>query len=278
MTHLPEVEVLRKDLEKELVGKRVKDVTVKAASILGDHHRNRPEFAKLLEGRKLEAVTRRGANLVIELDEGKVLVLRLGEQATVSRETATEEAGKHTQVVATFTTGGALHLIDPGTDSVVFVTDSQSLHEDPALNPTGMDPLADTVPWHEFSQRLRDEPKALKAVLTDESFMVGLGPLYSDEILWAAGLSGTRTSATLSSQEIRRLYRAVLEVLFEAVKQGGAVETDSDSEDPFGDGDFGEHIKVYGKAGQPCARCRRPIQKGKIVGRLSGFFCAQCQT
>ena len=87
MTLLPEIEVLRKDLEKEVVNKRIKDVTVKTASVVA-RHRNRPDFVKALAGRKIQALDRRGTHLVFDLDEGTSLVVRLCSQGTLSRETA----------------------------------------------------------------------------------------------------------------------------------------------------------------------------------------------
>lgn len=277
MTQLPEIEVIRKHLEKDVVGKRIKEVTVKTAGIVG-HHRNRPEFARALEGRKIEAISRRGTDLLLELDEGKVLVVRLGVHATVSRETATAEAARHTQVVATFTTGGALHYADSDRDGQLWVIDADELETLPELQATGIDPLADVFTWHEIDQQLKTRRTKLKALLVDPTFMIGLGDVYSDEILWAAGLAGGRPSHTLSSQEVRRLYRAVFEVLQEAVKQGTSDAASGEAPDPLDDEDQSEHLKVYGKAGQPCARCRQPIRRGRIDRKLLSYYCAQCQT
>ena len=277
MTQLPEVEVLRKQLEKDVVGKRFKDITVKSAGTVG-RHRNRPEFVRALEGRRIEAVNRRGTHLLIELDEGKTLVLRLGKQATVTRETATAEAGRQTQVVATFTTGGALHYADADKDGELWVADSGEVAELPELLADGIDPLADVFTWHEIDAKLKARKTKLKSLLVDPSFIIGLGDVYSDEILWAAGLSGTRLSSTLSSQEVRRLYRSVFEVLHEAVKQGTSDAASGEAPDPFDEEDQSEHLKVFGREGEPCARCRQPILRARLDRKLVSYFCGQCQT
>ena len=275
MTRLPEIEVLRKDLEKDVLHKRIKDVTVKTANIVA-RHRNRPEFVKALTGRKIQALDRRGTHLVFDLDEDVVLVVRLGSQGTLTRETASQALGKHTQVAATFTNGGALHVIDPLKDGELFVIPRSELDGLPELAPTGIDPLTDTFTWPSFSQELRRRNSPLRHVLKDDSFILGLGDVYADEILWAAGLSGKRPSAELSSQEFRRLYRAVQEVLQEAVKQGGTGEpSDYDDDDEYESGDF---IKVYGKEGFACPRCRQPIVKETDDDGSDAFFCANCQT
>ena len=279
MTQLPEMEVIRKDLEKEIVGKRVKDVVVKTPALL-TRNRTRPEFVKALVGQKIETVTRRGTAMLLGLDNATILVVRPGRHGMLSRETANDDAGKYTQVIATFTTGGALHYVDPDKDGELFVIDVNELNTDPELSPGGIDALADQFTWHHFASQLQQRAKPLKQLLLDPSFLVGLGDVYSDEILWAAGLSGARSSARLSSQEVRRLYRAVLEVLHEAVKQGGtAAEGDTLGEsDPFEELESTDYLKVYGKQGTPCARCRQPIAHGKVAGRLMSYHCPNCQT
>lgn len=268
---------MRKDLEREVVGKRFKDVTVKTASLVG-RHRNRPEFVKALAGRKITAITRKGTWLFFHLDDDTVLVIAFGPHAGLTRETATEAPARHTQVVATFTTGGALHYTDPDRSGELFVVPAAELEELPELTTAGIDPLMETFTWHGLSEELRSRDVTLKALLVDEGFIVGLGDLYSDEILWAAGLHGGRRSQTLSSQEIRRLYRAILEVLHEAVKQGGAGEGDPGDEGDGGDWDGGEYVRVFGRAGQHCARCRQPIRHGRVDRSLESYYCPQCQT
>jgi formamidopyrimidine-DNA glycosylase len=275
VTLLPEIEVLRKNLEKEVANKRIKDVTVKVANVVA-RHRNRPEFVKALVGRKITALERRGTHLVFVLDEGMALVVRLGSGGTLSRETATASPGKHTQVTATFATGGSLHVIDPAKDGELFVVPAAELEDLPELAPAGIDPLTDTFTWPSFSHELRVRNAPLRTVLKDDSFIVGLGDVYADEILWSAGLSGDRRSAALSSQEFRRLYRGVQEVLQEAVKQGGTDErADYDDDDEVESGEF---LKVYGRAGEPCPRCRQPIHQATEDDGSESYFCASCQT
>ena len=274
MTHLPEVEVIRKELEKEVQGKRFKTVNVRSASAVA-RHRNRPEFYKALDGRKIESVTRRGRLLLFELDEDLTLVIALGSRGALRRETATEEAGPDTQFTASFTTGGALHLVDPVKDAELFVVPTPELDALPELSTGGIDALADTFTWHAFGQELvlRQQPLAL--LLRDETFILGLGDLYADEILWSAGLAPTRPSNSLSSQEVRRLYRAIFEVLYEAVKQGGVNVTDVDAEEEeVGYADF---VKVYERVGEQCVRCRRPIGQIDVDG-VTVFACSGCQT
>ncbi len=111
----------------------------------------------------------------------------------------------------------------------------------------------------------------------DQRFLAGVGNLYADEILWAAGLRHDRSSETLSSQEIRRLYRAMSETLQAAIKHRGSSLADEQYRDVFGEvGDFQSLHNVYDREGQPCRRCRSPIVRHKTQGR-STFMCEQCQ-
>jgi formamidopyrimidine-DNA glycosylase len=272
VTQLPEVEVARKSLEREVVGKRIKSVEVKTTALVR-HHRNRPELYRALDGRKIDAVSRRGTALLLDLDDDCTFVLLMGEHSWIASETASASSGRSVQMVTTFTTGGALHYHDVTKTGAMLVLADTELASVPELTPGGVDPLADTFTWQAFNQKLVEWARPLRNVLTDFQVLVGLGDTYADEVLWTAGLSGARPSQRLSAQEVRRLYRSVLEVLHEAVKQGGATEAeaegDEEESDPF--------INVYRRAGQACRRCRTPIRHEKIGGQLS-YFCPACQT
>jgi formamidopyrimidine-DNA glycosylase len=276
VTYLPEVEVIRKELEKDVQGKRFKDVNVRSANAVA-RHRNRPEFYKLLDGRKIESLTRRGRLLLFELDEDQTLVISLGSRGALTRESSNSEGGPDTQFTASFTTGGAMHLVDPAKDGELFVVPTAELETIPELSTGGIDALADTFTWHAFAQELVLRQQALGLLLRDETFILGLGDLYADEILWAAGLSGLRQSNSLTSQEVRRLYRAIFEVLYEAVKQGGIDVPEEDAEEDD-DAEYGEFVKVYERAGEQCLRCRRPIIEIPLENGAVMFSCSACQT
>jgi formamidopyrimidine-DNA glycosylase len=111
----------------------------------------------------------------------------------------------------------------------------------------------------------------------DQKFIAGIGNVYSDEILFEAGLKWDRPSDSLSQQEIRRLYRAISETLNGAVKYRGSSLADEQYVDLFGKpGEYQEHHQVYGREGQACVRCRRPIHRARYSNR-STFYCDACQ-
>lgn len=276
MSLLPEVEVLRRDLERDVVGKRFKDVDVRADALVSRHRG--PGLAETLPGERIAGVTRRGVHLLLQLDSGRSLVIRIGRQGSLSRETATAEAGRITQLVATFTTGGALHYSDAGDDGDVFVVDGAEVATLPELEKIGIDPLAETFTWRAFGEELVRRSVPLKTLLLDPSFVVGLGDVYSDEVLWAAGLSGRRLSSSLSSQEVRRLYRSLLEVLHEAVKQRTADGLPSARDEDDDEDEGGSWLRVWAREGLPCARCRQPIHHEVIVDGAASYYCRNCQT
>ncbi len=279
MLELPEVEVLRRDLEKEVVGKRIKDVSVQTPSIVRPFHRNRPELVKALEGRKVEAARRRGTVIFLDLDEGQTWVIDAGEHGSLHRQTATEDSGPDTHLVVTFTIGGAIHLSEPGDDPSIHtgVVPTDEALDAAGVSPDALDPLDDNPTWMEFGRFLADAAGPLKLVLTDPTRIAGLGPVYSDEILWEAGLRHDHPSASLSTQEIRRLYRAMQEVIVLAMKAAGSsldeAEADAAIDD---DGEAADHLKVYGRAGLPCSRCRKPIVRTRIKKGIYTYHCEQC--
>jgi formamidopyrimidine-DNA glycosylase len=186
---------------------------------------------------------------------------------------------KHTHVIITFTQGGQLRFVDPRTFGEMFVAGAETLLEEaPELAELGIDPVEEPISWTSFAQLLLRQPMKLKAFLMDQSILAGIGNIYSDEILFAAGLRYDRMTDTLSSQEIRRLYRAVVETLHEAIKYGGSTLADDQYVDLNGrPGEFQEHHKVYDRDKQPCRRCRRNlITKAKFQQR-STYFCEVCQ-
>lgn len=279
MLELPEVEVLRRDLEKEVVGKRVKDVEVGDAGLVKPHHRTRPDFVKALEGRKIVGVRRRGKVIFVDLDEDQTWILDVGESGSVHRQTATEPAGTDTSLVVTFTTGGALHLTetDADTPASTGVVPTAEAFEAAGVDPSALDPYDDTPTWMEFAAFLKGAAEPLKLLLIDQDRIAGLGPVYSDEILWEAGLRWDRGSDTLSTQEVRRLYRAMQEVIHAAMKQRGSSLDESEPETAIDEeGEVAEHLKVYGREGLPCFRCRKPIVRSKIKRNVTTYHCEQC--
>jgi formamidopyrimidine-DNA glycosylase len=278
---LPEVEVMRRDLEKEVVGKRIKDGEVRphrnAMRVIRRHAR-RKEFTDRLAGKKLTKVERKGKYLLLYLDGADVLVVHFGMSGRFLRGTKRQQLPQHTHVVIDFVQGGDLRYVDPRTFGEMFVTSADALGKVRELDHIAIDPLEDTFTWQQFSYELGRRATKLKGLLMDQRFVSGLGNIYSDEVLFSAGLRYDRMSDSLSSQEVRRLYRAMREVVQDAIRFRGTTLGDEAYVDVFGKpGDFQNELKVYGRRGEACRRCRTPIDVVKLGGRYS-YFCPQCQS
>ena len=278
MPELPEIETIRRGLERDTVGRRVKSVDVPIAKAV---HRNgsRKAFQARLDGVKLKSVDRRGSLLVFTLDSGELLVVDIGSSGQLLRTAPKDEVAKDTQVIITFTQGGQLRLADPEGEAEAFVvTIDLLLDEVPELANLGLDPVASPVSWTAFAQSLVNHRNdRLKPLLLDQSFVVGLGGLYADEILHDAGLRPDREVSTVSTMEIRRLYRSLVEILHEATKHHGT----STDEHPFTDlsgtlGSFQDELQVWGRDGDPCRRCRQTVTRQRAGGRVT-YWCPSCQ-
>ncbi len=278
---LPEVEVMRRDLEKDVVGRKIAKAEVrptKNAMRAIRRHGKRKEFTERVTGRKLAKSERRGKYLLMHLDNGEVLVVHFGMSGRFARGNKRAPIPPHTHVVLTFQQGGDLRFIDPRTFGELFVSTADGLGKVKELQHIGIDPLDDVFTWQTFGSLLAQRASKLKPLLMDQKFISGLGNIYSDEVLFAAGLRHDRMSDSLSSQEVRRMYRALQEVLQEAIRFRGTTLEDEAYVDLFGKpGEFQDELKVYGRAGLPCRRCRTPIETVKVGGRIS-YLCPQCQS
>jgi formamidopyrimidine-DNA glycosylase len=274
---LPEVETIRRDLEKEVVGKRIKSVEVTGMRSIR-RHTTKKQFISRLEGRKITAVDRKGKYLLVKLEGGDYLVVHLGMSGQLLRASAKDEEPKHTHVVFAFTQGGLLRFVDPRTFGEMFVTTPEELTDEvPELAHLGIDPVEEQMSWQTFGHLLMRHNMKLKAFLMDQSIIAGLGNIYSDEILWQAGLRYDRISTSLSSQEMRRLSRALVETLHEAIKHGGSTLSDQQYVNLSGKaGEYQQQHQVYDREKKACRRCRAPITKAKFQGRTT-YFCEQCQ-
>jgi formamidopyrimidine-DNA glycosylase len=278
MPELPEVEVVRRDLDREIVGKKIKAVDVDGMRAVRRHH-NRKQFTSRLVDRKITGIDRRGKYLLCRLDGDDVLVIHLGMSGQLLRTKSSRETmAKHTHVVITFTQGGQLRFVDPRTFGEMFVTPAGTVEKDVAeLAHLGIDPLETAMSWDHFGQMVAQRQAKLKPLLMDQKFIAGIGNIYSDEILWGAGLRWDRLSDSLTSEEVRRLYRSMMETLQEAVKHRGSSLADAQYVDLFGrPGEYQHFHSVYAREGEACPRCRHEIVRERFAGR-STFYCSECQ-
>ena len=255
---LPEIETLRRDLEREAVGRRIKSAEAVVLKSM-PRHKTRKSFEENLVGAKVQSAERQGLQLLLRLDNEHVIVIALGENGRLQRVSTKTKQADDTVAVITFTQSGDLRVLDKnGTSAinVVAVDDLVDVLPDPAE--VGLDLHERPVSWVEFGQLVMSKRLPLKLLLTDASIFVGIGDIYSNEILFDAGLRHDRWCNELSTQEIRRLYRSVVGILHDAIKYGGTSLEDRPFADLTGNaGEYTEHLAVYGRALGPASPSRR---------------------
>ena len=281
MPELPEVETLRHDLDKEVAGRKIKAVEVRAARVVR-RHRNRPEFTARLVGRKLGTTVRLGSLLLVRLDgdpETAALTVDLGATGRLLKQRSAAPTDRQTDAVLSFTVGGDLRVLDLGEDGELFLAGRAEVDELADRWRGAIDPLADALAWQALGARLGARQERLRILLTDPAFVAGIGPVYADEILWAGGLRWDRDSDSLTAQEVRRLHRAMQEVVQEAVRLRGVSVGETPWLDLHGSkGEFEPQLSVYQREGQPCRRCRTPLRLEPIEGGQTTYYCPKCQS
>lgn len=292
MPELPEVETIRRGLEKHLPGRRVRRVDLTCPQLV-----LKPDWESFridLAGQVWHVPRRKGKMLVLELDAVTLLVhLGMTGQLTFRDPARADSAGFYRQPV-TGLQQALQHAPDQHTHIVMHHDDGTSVcyrdirkfgkwrmyrNEELAgcdeLCSLGPDPLTSDYTLDGFTDSLRRTTRHIKAVLLDQSVVAGLGNIYVDEALHRAGLRPTRRANKISLKDIRRLFDTIPVVLQEAIDHRGT--TLSDYRDADGESGYNANrLLVYGRHGQPCPTCGAVLRKSTVGGRTSSW-CAGCQ-
>ncbi|MHB1444376.1 MAG: bifunctional DNA-formamidopyrimidine glycosylase/DNA-(apurinic or apyrimidinic site) lyase [Acidimicrobiales bacterium] len=278
MPELPEAETVRRGLEAETVSRGIARVETTGLRSVR-RHRDPDELDDRLRGRQVEAVGRVGKFLTLRAG-GEVLVVHLGMSGQLLLSDGRDSRPKHSHVVLVFEDCSELRFVDPRTFGQVFLSTGpeSSRRARPAeLAHLGFDPLTDGLSAARFAIRLRARRSMLKALLMDQRFVAGIGNIYSDEILHAAGLRYDHPASALDDEQARALYRHMLRILRASVRLGGSSLSDMQYRDVYGrPGRYQERHLVFAREGMACAGCGGPIVRRAWAGR-STFFCPLCQ-
>ncbi len=266
MPELPDLEVIREVLGRRLVGQTVERLEVVRPIVLRVLV---PRAAEdLVEGRAFECIERRGKFLLFGLSGGTWAAVNLMLAGELRLCPTPERVRARDYLLFHLRGGEDLRYHDPRAMGKVYLTDALGLV--PGLSEMGPDALDPALTEESFLERLRPFQGEIKGILTRGALVAGIGNAYADEILFAAGIYPFRKRASLSAEEQRALYRAMRQVLSEAIsvlrERMGEV-TDVKVRD---------FLQVHGKAGQPCPRCGRPISEIK-QGQRATNFCRHCQ-
>ena len=268
MPELPEVETIRRDLIGALKGKRIKDVEILNPRVIKEPAP--AEFKRRIKGATFQDFFRRAKVLAAKLSTGEYLVVHLRMTGQLIYSVQKEAKAR---VIFVLSDGKYLNFNDQRLFAELrLVGDWQKLK---FVRELGIEPLEKEFSVQKFKEMLSDKKTKIKPLLMDQAFIAGIGNLYAQEALFLAGILPGRTAKELKAQEIKKLHSAIQKVLQEGIQHRGS----SINEYVNGRGKEGEyqlHLKVYGRKGEPCVRCKSKIKKISIGGRGT-CFCSRCQ-
>ncbi len=269
MPELPEVEVTRLSFAQRIANARI--VRVRLGKPLRWPIGITPEA---LQGQHVLGVRRRGKYLLLDLDQG-LLLLHLGMSGSLNFAPTQPEPGPHDHLDLV-TNQGVLRLHDPRRfGAVVWAPSEDSPQAHKLLGHLGVEPLGAGFEPAAFHAALRQRRAPIKQVLLAGEIVVGVGNIYASEALFMARIRPTLRAHRLSRPRADRLHAAIVEVLARAVRQGGSTLRDFVSAEGK-TGYFQLQAAVYGRAGQPCRACGTPI-RSIVQGQRSTFYCPTCQ-
>lgn len=273
MPELPEVETVRKGLEKLVVGKTIKEVTILWPRIIES-----PVveiFESQLIGQTIEKMERRGKFLIFKLTNYD-MISHLRMEGKYETHDPEDQRDKHTHVIFTFTDGSELRYLDVRKFGRMVLVDKDQGTNYKGILALGPEPIPSQFKLNEFRLGLKKHHKAIKPLLLDQRLVTGLGNIYVDEALWEAKIYPEQRADTLKPKEVEGLYYAIIDVLGRAVEAGGT--TIRSYLNALGEaGTFQISLNVYGQTNNPCPRCGTPIKKIKVAQRGT-HFCPKCQT
>ncbi len=270
MPELPEVETIKRQLNRKVKGKKIKKVEVCFPKLVKYPLK---KFKDLVKGTRINNISRRAKLLIIELSNNYCLVIHLKLSGQII---LNGQANKHTHLVYYFTDGSVLFHNDLRKFGFVKIVFKDKLANFFIKEKFGPEPLSRKFTLELFREILLKRKKSkIKLLLMDQKFIAGIGNIYSDEILFFAGVLPLRRVRTLKSMEIKRIFKGIKKVLTEAVKKRGT--SSRDYFDAYGEkGNYISLIKVYQREGKPCLLCKTKIRRIKMGGR-SAHFCPKCQ-
>ncbi|MGH3545274.1 MAG: bifunctional DNA-formamidopyrimidine glycosylase/DNA-(apurinic or apyrimidinic site) lyase [Mycobacteriales bacterium] len=277
MPELPEVEVVRRGLQRWVQGRRIVDVTVYHPRAIRRHQAGAQDFVAALTDSRVLDVRRRGKFLWFPLDSGAVLLGHLGMSGQLVIAGASRPINQsHLRVDIGLTDSVRLQFVDQRTFGGLWVQlppvgalPGSISHIAPDL----LDPSFDEAV---FAASLRARRTEIKRALLDQTLISGVGNIYADEALWRARVHYRRATAQIGPEEIAAIVAALREVFAAALAAGGTsfdalyVNVNGDS------GHFERSLSVYGRAGRACSRCGTPIVREPFANR-SSYLCPQCQ-
>lgn len=279
MPELPEVETIRRGLQKKIQNKQIKDIVINVDKIVKKPSLG--EFIAKLKKKKIKEIDRRGKYIIIHLDSENKLIIHLGMTGLLiypydNKITEKEINPKHNHLIFTFTDNTQLVFNDVRRFGKIYLV--SNINEIETLSKLGVEPLEDYFTEEVFIEILNKKKNSkIKSFLLKQEFITGLGNIYANEVLYQSNIHPLRLISSLDKEEVKNLYRQIKLVLSEAVELRGSTIADEAYRDTDGEkGKFAKKLQVYARKGEPCVKCGYPIEVIRIESR-SSFICLRCQ-
>lgn len=298
MPELPEVETTTRGLRKTVLGLTIKDVWTDLRSMdrRKIHSVASPDFFKVFKkdvsGKKIISVERRAKNILINLSNKKTILVHLkmtghlmygkyGYDKKINKWKAVEDGplqdpfNQYIHVLFSFTNGKHLAFSDMRKFGKVVLLDTKTAHETAHLEGLGPEPLEKDFTYTIFKQRLSKKPNGkAKTTLMDQTVIAGIGNIYSDEILWRAGVHPERRVEKITEPELKLIFKAIKETLAKGIDFGGDSMSDYRNIEGL-PGKFQAQHEAYRRTGKPCRKksCKGIILR-KVIGSRSAHFCS----
>ena len=270
MPELPEVETTRRGIEPHIKQSRLKNVVIRQAQLRWPIPGN---LNTLLSKQMLNSVDRRGKYLLFNFTEGTVL-LHLGMSGSLRIVSNTQPVGKHDHVDFVFESGTCLRFTDPRRfGSILWAGAEPFAHK--LLSKLGPEPLSEDFDGQYLHKSAKTRSVAVKTFIMNSHVVVGVGNIYANEALFAAGISPVKSAGRISLIKYSELAEAIKRILSSAIAQGGTTLKDFVGGDGK-PGYFKQELNVYGRAGEACVACGKVLKEKRMASR-STVYCSHCQ-
>ena len=272
MPELPEVQTICDVIAPQIIGRRIEDVIVYHDGVLANAAP--AEFINLLRGNKFISMSRRGKYMLILLESGQRLIIHLrmtGGLLALPQEYPME---KHTHVVFMLDDETQLRFRDLRRFGRIWLAGSDE--SVPGLDTLGPEPFDQQITFAYLKEKLQDSRRKIKDCLLDQTFIAGIGNIYSDEILFRAGIHPAKCACSLTDAELLRLAAIIPETMTYYVEKN-RIDPETYLKTSGREYQNTPYLQVYGRKGKPCLHCGTTLHKEKIAGRGS-VFCPRCQT
>lgn len=273
MPEMPEVETIKRIVEPQIVGLSIDSVITNHSQVIAypDMYR----FEQKMSGQTVNRMSRRGKYLTIHFNSGDSLVLHLRMTGQLLVTPSDYPMENHTHLIFSLSNGSQIRYIDVRRLGRFWLFDKNEIDDKSGQEKLGIEPLDDKLTASYLVVRLGERKRPIKEILNEQSVIAGIGNIYSDEILYAAGIYPGKKCSDLSDKEWERLVLKIKEIL------NNSIETNRMSPQEYLEGKGKEYrnmsdLRVYGQKGERCKNCGSIIEK-IVIGSRSSCYCPHCQ-